>query len=186
MNSHSLKDRDFIHETTSRGPLLLLGAVMVFGFVAFTVWISLLLLFFTNSTEYWPGFACAVPAGIVGGLAARFVLDRGFYRHISASAVIAVTAAVFAILLVTTVIMVKADEAERILLPRAVDAANPGNWILLGTLLLGMISGAQGTAFGVDRQQFLNSMLAFVGGCICGGMLVLGACHYALACAAGW
>ena len=39
--------------------LLGFGAGMLAGMAT---WIGLLLVFFADSTEYWPGWACAVPA----------------------------------------------------------------------------------------------------------------------------
>jgi hypothetical protein len=58
---------------TSRIGCLLLGCV-VFAVVSPICWISLILAFFGDSTAYWPGFACAVPAIVFGILAARLVM----------------------------------------------------------------------------------------------------------------
>ncbi len=58
---------------TSRIACFLLGAV-VFSVVSPICWIGLILIFFGDSTAYWPGFACAVPAIAFGILVARLVV----------------------------------------------------------------------------------------------------------------
>ena len=49
---------------------LVVRIVLGFGVAAFAgmaTWIGLLISFFAESTEYWPGWACAVPAVVVAG-----------------------------------------------------------------------------------------------------------------------
>ena len=59
---------------------LLLG-LLLFGIVSLGCWIWLILYFFFDSSDYWPGFACAVPAVAAGSIIFRAVLGGRTLGH---------------------------------------------------------------------------------------------------------
>ena len=52
----------------------LLAGFLLFSIVSLGCWITLVLYFFGDSSDYWPGFACAVPAVAAGSIIFRAVL----------------------------------------------------------------------------------------------------------------
>jgi hypothetical protein len=59
----------------------LLVGLLLFSIVSLGCWITLVLYFFGDSSDYWPGFACAVPAVAAGSMIFHAVLGGGTLRH---------------------------------------------------------------------------------------------------------
>jgi hypothetical protein len=59
----------------------LLVGLLLFSIVSLGCWIWLILYFFFDSSDYWPGFACAVPAVAAGSMIFHAVLGGGTLRH---------------------------------------------------------------------------------------------------------
>ncbi|MCU0714091.1 MAG: hypothetical protein MUC43_18695, partial [Pirellula sp.] len=66
---------------TSVTPSQKLFIFLLFLIVTFLIWLSLMFTFFANSSAYWPGFACTIPA-----LTAAYLLCRShFIRAMAAN-----------------------------------------------------------------------------------------------------
>ncbi|PHS19061.1 MAG: hypothetical protein COA78_01470 [Blastopirellula sp.] len=61
---------------TWRSPPFILLAMLSSVAAACILWVSLILVFFWHSTEYWPGWACAVPASVIFVLIFRTIAVR--------------------------------------------------------------------------------------------------------------
>ena len=56
--------------------LRIIIACIVCPSIGMVTWIFLILWFFGDSTEYWPGWACAVPAVVVASILFRIIVAK--------------------------------------------------------------------------------------------------------------